>query len=427
MTGAAETIYAVSSGRPPAAIAIVRVSGPAAGEALQALAGRRPEARRAVTAKLHDPRTGELLDQALLLWLPGPDSVTGEDVAELHLHGGRAVIDGVLDALTGVQGLREARPGEFTRRAFDNARIDLNEAEGLADLLAAETADQRRAALLSAGGVFSRRVETWRTTVLEISAMLEAAIDFAEEDDVRDEERGRVDQAARQLANELVALLSRPSAERLKDGVRAVVAGPPNSGKSSLVNALSQRDAAIESSIAGTTRDVIEVPVVFSGVPFILVDTAGLRETDDEIEAAGVQRASREMDVADILLWLGDEPPPLHDRLIAISPQCDVRSAIPGRVPVSAKTGENLNVLIAQMMADAQHLLPSPGAMSINERQRCLAAELLERLRTLMSARDLLIRAEEARQALGCCDRLVGRTGVEDMLDTLFGRFCLGK
>lgn len=424
---AATTIFALSSGRPPAAVAVVRISGPRAGHVLDALAGFRPAPRRAAVGELSDPGTGELLDRALILWLPGPNTVTGEDVAELHLHGGRAVVDGALAALGRQEDARQALPGEFTRRAFDNGRIDLNEAEGLADLLAAETQGQRRAALLAAGGGLSRRIEAWQTRLLAISAAIEAAIDYSDEDDVGVDtfEAAMID--ARALHGELDALLARPRAERLKDGVRVVVAGPPNSGKSSLINALAEREAAIESPIPGTTRDLIEVPVAFGGNPFLLIDTAGLRDAQDDVEAAGIVRATRAAAAADILLWLGDDEPPRGDGVIALHARSDARPAHPTRLPVSARTGQNLEMLVARLVADAANFLPVEGDVPLNNRQFALVASLAEVVGRTIAASDPLIVAEEARHARSLCDRLSGRAGVEDMLDSLFSRFCVGK
>jgi len=285
-----DTIYALSSGAAPAAIAIVRVSGPDAASAMLALAGKVPPARRAVAATLLDADEA-VLDRALVLWLPGPETATGEDCAEFHLHGGRAVIAAVEAALAMVPGLRHALPGEFTRRAFVNGKIDLAEAEGLADLLSAETDLQRRSALALAGGAFSREVETWRHGVLQLSAQVEAVLDFSEDDDLGElGEQFAGDLAA--LAEEIAGLLSRPRAERLREGFRIVLAGPPNAGKSTLFNALVEDEAAITSPIAGTTRDVVARPVALAGLPFLFIDTAGLREsTADPIERSGMERA----------------------------------------------------------------------------------------------------------------------------------------
>ena len=272
-----DTIYALSSGAPPAAVALVRISGPKADAALEALAGTLPAPRMATLAKLRDG--DEVLDNALIIRFPGPASATGEDVAELHLHGGRAVVASVLAALGRIEGLRPAAPGEFTRRAFENGRIDLAEAEGLADLLEAETEAQRRQALALAGGALGRQVAAWQEELLALAAVVEAALDFSDEDDVAPAPRRFRGSRLAALREALTSWLARPPAERLKDGIRVVIAGPPNAGKSSLLNALVGRDAAIVSAIPGTTRDLIEAPVAFGGIPFLLIDTAGLRET----------------------------------------------------------------------------------------------------------------------------------------------------
>ncbi|MEA3064540.1 MAG: tRNA modification GTPase, partial [Sphingomonadales bacterium] len=318
-----DTIFALSSGSPPAAIAVVRVSGPRASAALAALAGSLPEPRVATLAGLR--WRGKRLDRALVLRFPGPDSVTGEDVAELHLHGGRAVVAAVLEALAGLDGLRSAEPGEFTRRAFENGRIDLAEAEGLADLLAAETQSQRRTALAAAGGALSRQVEAWRQRLLALAAALEAALDFSDEGEVGEAWPPGWGDGLAALAAEIAEMLARPPAERLQDGLRVVIAGPPNAGKSSLLNALAQRDAAITSAVPGTTRDLVEAPTAIGGTPFLLIDTAGLRDSDDEVESLGVTRARSSLEAADLILWLGDPAEvPDRGRSILIRSKCDL-------------------------------------------------------------------------------------------------------
>ena len=327
-----DTIFALSSGLPPAAIAVIRISGPGAGEALRALAGRLPAARRASLTTLRHPLDGQLLDRALMLWFPGPATATGEDLAELHLHGGRAIVRAVESALGLVQHLRPAQPGEFTRRALANGVIDLAEAEGLGDLLTAETEGQRRAAIAVAGGALSRAVAGWQEQLLMLSARVEALLDFADEDDVGAD---AVDIAGLQsgiaaLHAEWMGWLARPRAERLHDGIRVAIAGPPNAGKSTLINALAGRDAAIVSPMAGTTRDIIEVPLALSGMPFRIADTAGLHEgTGDLVEAEGMARARAWIDCADLLLWLGNPAEaPTHPGLCRVAAQADRAEAI---------------------------------------------------------------------------------------------------
>lgn len=432
----ADTIFALSSGAPPSAVAIIRISGLRAGEALAFLcAGPLPAPRRAALRALIDPATGETLDRALVLWFPGPATATGEDLSELHLHGGRAVVRAVEAVLATLPGLRIADPGEFTRRAFLNGRIDLAEAEGLSDLLFAETEAQRVAAVRMASGHLSRQVERWRQEVLRISALVEASLDFSDEGDVED--HGADDPALdfmRALTGEITAALARPRAERLRDGIRVVLAGPPNSGKSTLLNALVQRDAAIVSDIAGTTRDLIEVPVALGGVPFLFTDTAGLRDSGVEVvEAIGISRARDAMLAADMVLWLGAEGTVADVPVLwEIETQID-RPAVSRetkgnpRHRISATTGDGMGALVEDLVASARTLLPAAGDVALNARQHRLLAACAEALSVAAGEHDLLLRAESLRLARLPLDQLLGRTHVEDMLDALFGAFCIGK
>ena len=301
------TIFALSSGRPPAAIAVVRVSGPAAGVALEKLIGRVPEPRKAALARVRDPASGEVIDEALALWFPGPRSETGEDVAELQLHGGHAVIAGVFDALGTIGGCRPAEPGEFTRRAFENGQLDLTAVEGLADLIAAETPAQRRQAYRQLKGLIGDRAEAWRRQLITTLALVEARIDFSDEADVPDDLIGPALASARQLRDEIAGVLADGRrGERLRDGLVVAIAGPPNAGKSTLLNRLARREAAIVSPYAGTTRDVIEVHLDLDGYPVTLLDTAGIRESDDPVEQEGVRRALERASAADLVLWVTD-------------------------------------------------------------------------------------------------------------------------
>lgn len=426
-----DTIYALSSGAPPAGIAVVRISGIGAGPALSALIGGVPPVRRASVATVRNPHTGEVLDHGLALWFAGPASATGEDVAELHLHGGRSVVGAVLDALAALPGLREALPGEFTRRAFENGRIDLAEAEGLADLLMAETQSQRRTALALAGGGLSRQIEQWQEQILAQSARVEAGIDFADEGDVAQHVSLAEPDVLTELAKDMRTALDRPSAERLRDGIRVVIAGPPNAGKSSLLNWLAGRRAAITSAIAGTTRDLVEAPTAIGGTPFLLVDTAGLRETEDEIEAIGVGRAQETMAAADLILWLGAPGDcPDRERSILVETKSDLNPHAAdshAEVRTSAETGEGMTELVALLVARSRALLPAEGEVAINARHRAILAECLDWLREARDARDPLIVSEALRQARATLDQVTGRAGVEAMLDSLFGRFCIGK
>lgn len=424
-----DTIFALSSGAPPAGIAVIRISGGAAKRALMALAGRVPPPRVASLALLRDPDDGTALDRALLLWLPGPGTVTGEDMVELHCHGGRAVVAGVEAALSAMPGLRRAEAGEFTRRAFAHGRMDLNAVEGLSDLLAAETQQQRRAALMMAEGHFSRRIERWRRALLDLSAMAEAALDFSDEDDVPDDAiEARIGDGIATLARDVAAVMAAPSAERLRDGVRVVLAGPPNAGKSTLLNALVGREAAIVSDIAGTTRDRIEVAAAMGGTAFLFTDTAGLRDdSGDAIETIGIDRARAAVDAADILLWLGEEADMPRPDAILIAAQWDRAGGERPGLPLSAKTGEGMDALVAVLLERAAALLPGEGDYALHQRQRQGTGQVYAFLCAAGAAGDLLVIAEELRQARRAIDTLTGQAGTEDMLDRLFSGFCIGK
>jgi tRNA modification GTPase len=321
---ARDTIFALSSGRPPAAIAVVRISGPRAGEALKALAGKIPEPRKAALARLRDPQTQEPIDEALALWFPAPHSETGEDVAELQLHGGRAVIAATLAALDNIEGLRPAEAGEFTRRAFENGKLDLTAVEGLADLVMAETEGQRRQALRQMQGLLGKRAESWRARLIRALALVEARIDFSDEADVPADLVTPALGLARELADEIAAALADGHrGERLREGLVVAIAGPPNAGKSTLLNRIARREAAIVSPYAGTTRDVIEVHLDLGGLPVTLLDTAGIRDTDDPVEMEGVRRARERAASADLVLWVLDA------------------SAEPASSPVTAETARS--------------------------------------------------------------------------------------
>jgi len=421
-----DTIFALSSGAPPAAIGVIRVSGPNAGDALAALAGDLPPARSPRVRTLRDG-AGEPLDVALVLWFPGPATATGEDLAEIQCHGGRAVVAAIVTALGGLEGLREAEPGEFTRRAFGNGRIDLAEAEGLADLLAAETDLQRKGALLSAGGALSRQIESWRERILGLAASVEAVIDFADEDDVAALPASFEGEVA-DLAEEMRRIAGQPAAERLRDGIRVVLAGPPNAGKSSLFNALLSDEAAIVTAEAGTTRDVLERPVAFGGVPFVLVDTAGMREEGaGMIEEIGIARARRAVDEGQIVLWLG-EPGQAPAGSIQINSKSDLDNGSSAEgLKVSAVTGSGIDDLVERLVVLGKKSLPPVDQIGFNRRQREWAIDAAESLGAVNVKGDLLVAAENLRSARRALDRLVGRDSTEEMLDALFGRFCIGK
>lgn len=429
---APDTIFALSSGALPAAIAVVRISGPGAGDALQRLAGRLPPPRVATLAALRSPEPPRaLLDRALVLWLPGPATATGEDMAELHLHGGRATVAAISAALARLPGLRAAGPGAFTRRAFANGRLDLAEAEGLADLLEAETEGQRRAALRLAEGGLGRLIAGWRDRLLALAAGIEAHIEFAEEHDDVGGPDPTIGHGIAALAGEIATALAEPPAERLRDGVRIVIAGPVNTGKSSLLNALAGRDAAIATPLPGTTRDLVEVPVVIGGVACVLVDSAGVRETDDAVERIGIERARDAARAADLLLWLGDpdDAPPVPHRL-TVHGRADLPDrgvVLPGAdLAISVVTGEGMAALRQAIADRARLLLPPEDRVALNRRHRDALAAVRAAL-TGSGDTDPILLADDLRAACRAMDRVIGQTGTEDMLDTLFGRFCIGK
>lgn len=422
-----DTIYALSSGALPAAIAIVRISGPEAGMAAERLAGALPEPRQASLRRLR-AADGSTIDEALLLCFTAPHTATGEPLVELHLHGGRAVVTRLLAELSTFPGLREAEPGEFTRRALLNGRLDLTQAEGLADLLGAETEWQRRAAVDSAGGSLRRLVECWREKLVLLSAQAEAAIDY-----VGDEEETALDLSAfaveaTDLMTQWRQWLAQPPAELLTQGLRVVLAGPPNSGKSSLFNALIGSEKAIVTPIAGTTRDIIEARMDLDGIPLQLVDTAGLRNSDDVVEQIGIARAEQAQASADLLLWLGPpEQCPDHPHTILVHARADERPTAPsGSIPTTVTRRDGLDALRRELVAHSRAMLPPLDRIALNRRQ---ATALGDALSALQHCRfdELVIVADALRQALVALDRLSGRQSIEDVLDALFGRFCLGK
>lgn len=422
-----DTIFALSSGRPPAAIAVVRVSGPSARAAGEALAGTLPAPRVAGLRRLRDV-DGGTLDQALTLFFPGPATATGEDLLELHLHGGRAVVAAVEAALAGQVGLRRAEPGEFTRRALINGRLDLAQAEGLADLLEAETDMQRRAALAMAEGGLSCIVTDWLDRLSMAAARVEAELDFGDEDEVTQVATFDLPAVLAPVIVEMVALLARPPVERLRDGVMVVLAGPRNAGKSSLFNALLGRSAAIVTDIAGTTRDVLEASVVRAGLPYRLVDTAGLtNQTADPVEALGIARAEALLDAADLILWLG-EPNAAPANALKIGARGDEREHDRASIDhvTSVHDKASIDVLWQIISLHAHQLIGDVTDGVIHARHRALLAEALGALQAVNS-RDLLLDAEHLRIANRALAAILGRDATEAMLDALFGRFCLGK
>lgn len=424
------TIFAVSSGLPPAAIAILRISGPMAFAAATALAGSLPPARRAGLRALRDAE-GRLLDRALVLVFPGPDSATGEDLVELHVHGGRAVVAACERSLAAIPGLTPAEAGAFTRRAVLNGRMDLTQAEGLGDLLQAETESQRAMAVATTEGRVSHAVGEWTNRAMGLAAQLEAQLDFADEDDVGGaSDTMAVAAAMTVLADEMAAVLAQPPIERLRDGVRVVLAGPPNAGKSTLLNLMVEREAAIVSPIAGTTRDVIETAVVRDGIAYRVSDTAGLAvTTDDAIEAMGIARARDVIDTADIVLWLGDDTPPTIDALwLHARADLPTRSTVPAQrvLAVRRDRPETIDALWTLIATAARTRLPSTGAVALNRRQRQLVADAEAMLR-VGTVEDPLVVSEHLRTAIRAFSAITGRDATEAMLDNLFGQFCIGK
>lgn len=423
-----ETIFALSSGTPPAGIGVIRLTGPQVRLALQALTGSVPKPRHATRAKFRNA-SNDVLDDGLVLFFAGPHSVTGEDLAEFHCHGGRAVITAIEKALAEIDGCRSAQAGEFTRRAFANGRIDLSEAEGLADLLSAETELQRRSAMEMASGSLSRKVDDWRERLLLLSAQVEAVLDFDDEDDVGGLSQ-RFSDSLSSLAQDVTDALSAPHAETLREGYRVALAGPPNAGKSTLFNALTETEAAITAKIAGTTRDVLTQSVALAGIPFTFVDMAGLREAgEDEIEAIGIERAGAEIARADLVLWLGTEgegPPGSW----GVEAQCDRAGHVrkcEHKHRVSAVTGQGLAELRTALIDQARGAVPKPGSAALNMRQRARLEEALVALQQSTDTPDPLLIAENLRVARLAFDALTGQTSTEDVLDALFGRFCIGK
>ena len=436
-----DTIFALASGAGRAAIAVVRVSGPACSQALAAIApGAEFPDRRAVLRNLRHPRSHEPLDRALITRFQAPRSFTGEEMAELSVTGGRAVASAVIRALLLVPGLRPAEPGEFAWRAFMNGKIDLSEVEGLADLVEAETEAQRRQAQNIAGGALSRACEAIRVSLLEAMASVETQIDFTDVEDASDFTLDTVKGAARAAVERIDRALSTANAaRRLREGFTVVIAGPPNVGKSTLMNALAGRDVAITSPIPGTTRDLIEVALDLNGYPVILVDTAGIRESDDPIEREGVARARRRAESAELTLWLSDgadsEAPSLGGPALAVRTKIDLEdagasSAKPAGLAISAKTGAGVDRLLDAIAELAEERMSSsePALLTLERHRRAFqdARQALASALAPGAAEPELI-AEDLRRAAAAMDCVVGRIGVEDVLGEIFARLCAGK
>jgi tRNA modification GTPase len=438
-----QTIFALSSGRPPSAISIVRVSGPLAGAALAALAGRVPAPRMARRVVLRDVHQ-QPIDDALVLWFPAPASATGEDLAEFHVHGGRAVLAALFAALSAFENVRAAEPGEFTRRAFENGKLDLTEAEGLDDLIHADTDRQRRQALRQLKGLLGDKVRDWRTQIIEASALIEAGIDFSDEADVPAEliipALARIEALVGEIEEVLAA---QGRSERLREGLVVAIAGPPNVGKSTLMNQLARREVAIVSPHAGTTRDIIEVQLDLDGYPVTVIDTAGIRRTDDPVEQEGVRRARARAAEADLVLWMidaqhEDQPQDGTAPVWRVRNKIDLEDATAGErrgqggaaFEISASRGDGVGKLIAALVVFAQDYFGAGEHGLIGrERQRKLLQQTAVSLRRGIAVigKGEELAAEDLRAAAHALGRLLGRVDVEDILDVIFREFCIGK
>ncbi|WP_260483021.1 tRNA uridine-5-carboxymethylaminomethyl(34) synthesis GTPase MnmE [Sphingomicrobium flavum] len=423
-----DTIVALSTGRLPSAIAIVRASGPKAAMLAERLTGRAPAAREAGFHIFRDPSSGDAIDEGICLFFPGPNSVTGEDVVEFQGHGSVATVESLIDVMTSYDDVRLAKAGEFTRRALFNGKMSLSEAEGLADLIEAETQEQRRSALTLLRGGLQSHWEELRDGLVELSAMAEGAIDYVGDEDETGGHDGRMEEQRVSLLSRLDEMLTLPDRRPIRDGIRVVLAGPTNAGKSSLINAIAGSDRAIVSDIAGTTRDIIEVPLRIDGTAYIFVDTAGLRDSEDQIEQIGIQRTNAALEQADILLWLGDSGAcPEHPRTVLIAPKLDLRDQpVDEAINLSSTSGEGLSNLFAELSKLSETLLPDASGLSLTNWHRATLMEIRE-LITATVGSDPVIFAENLRFSRHLVDRLVGQAGVDHVLDRLFGRFCLGK
>jgi tRNA modification GTPase len=450
-----DTIFALSSGRPPAAIAVIRISGPAARQGLLATMGRIPEPRRATFARLRDPAGQEMIDEALALWFPGPASETGEDMVELQVHGGRAIVARIFDVLGRLEGFRMAEAGEFTRRAFEHGRLDLTAVEGLGDLINADTEAQRRQALRQFKGLLGNRAETWRGRLIEALALVEAGIDFSDEGDVPGDLAARAFEIIGPLLGEIRQAAAAGQGERLREGLSVAIAGPPNVGKSTLLNRLARREAAIVSPHAGTTRDVIEVQLDLAGFPVTMRDTAGLRDASDPVEQEGVRRARDAVSDADLVLWVTDAAEVAAGGLPAqqasgtahwiVLNKVDllppggaqaVLSEVADRVPghtwltISAISGAGIDDLVRKLAGFAEGFFTAEPALVTRERHRVAlheTAQALEGAAQLGPQGGEELLAEQIRLATRALERLTGRIGVEDILDVIFRDFCIGK
>lgn len=435
MTRSEETIFAPATGFGKAAIAIIRVSGPQVRAVLEGMAGGVPKPRRAVLRSLRNDQ-GEVLDRAIVLFFPGPRSETGEDMCEFHVHGGRAVVGALMEALRRFDRCRPAQPGEFAQRAFFNGKKDLLDLESLADLIDAETELQRVQAVEGGGSLLRGKTERWRSLVLDVRADIEASLDFSDETDVTE----RLDSKAKQLLSRLYreireVLVAAERGERVRQGYKVCLCGAPNAGKSSLLNAIAQRDVAIVSEVPGTTRDRLDVALDLGGVPVVIYDTAGFRETYDPVESLGIERSVRAVAESDLILWLrepggpsiGSEFPIGHRNIWVIGTKADLGDVVDARLQLSATTGAGIAALVDAIQHEAKDALTGEPAVLTRLRHKVVLEGVSDALGRAIATEEPELIAEELRVAEASLDRLIGRIDVDEVLGSIFSRFCIGK
>lgn len=438
-----DTIFAPASAPGRAGVTIIRVSGPMTRRAFLEMAGTVPQPRQSTLRILRD-EDGAPIDQALCLYFEGPVSFTGEDVAEFHIHGSPAVISACLLRLSKIEDFRIAEPGEFTRRAFENGKLDLSAVEGLADLIDAETEIQRKQALRQLQGGLTRESDRWRASLIEVLALFDAELDFSDEADVEPQILNQARALLSNLASEMRAALTHASwGERVREGFVVLLAGPPNSGKSTLLNALAKRDAAIVSDRPGTTRDLIEVKLDLKGLSVLMIDSAGIRDAADEIENEGIRRTVEQAQRADMVLWLqpgqGDRMPPTRDILDAGRPVIEVITQIDkggiineGAFSISAKTGQGMDLLVSNLFEQLSQSGDQGRASALLTRERHRVAveealEFIDRAMNSVHGTGVELIAEEIRLAARAIGKITGNVSVDDILDRLFSSFCIGK
>jgi|LauGreDrversion4_2_1035121.scaffolds.fasta_scaffold15591_3 tRNA modification GTPase len=433
-----DTIFALASGAVPCAVAVIRISGQCAGNVAEALLGLVPDERRVSFCAIRDPLSGELIDRGLAFFFAGPKSFTGEDCLELQVHGSRAVISRLLRVLMDLPGLRHAEPGEFIRRAFDNGKASLVEVEGFADLIDARSEGQRRQALSQAGGFLSQKAHVWRNTLVDCLGLIAAEIDFVDEGEapsnVATEVRERLEGLLFALRS---ALESASRGELIRSGIRVVIAGKPNAGKSSLLNSLVQREAAIVTDVAGTTRDVIEVEVELGGQRIILCDTAGIRETSDAVETIGIDRARLAVRGSSLVLWLcgateEDNKEPIEvegKRVLYVATKMDIAPMVPpwADIAISSKSGLGIPELLYTLSDFASNLVAGEQPLVTNERQYACVALAIESIENCVGLEALELLSDQLQTAASAMDVLLGRIDMEDVLSSVFSRFCMGK